>query len=96
MKSSSLLLAAALTLGFGSSAFAQATTPTTPTTVPGSAATTTNGKVATTSDGASISNNRDRLSAGTGTPATMAADNAAERSTKRANRDARKSKIKSK
>jgi len=30
-------------------------------------------------DGASISNNRDRLSPGTGTPATMATDRAVER-----------------
>jgi len=105
MKSSSFLLAALLTLGTGSAALAQTTTPqpasnssvtNTPTTTPGTGATTTNGKVATTADGASISNNRDRLSSGTGTPATMAADNAAERSAKQADRKARKGKMKSK
>lgn len=103
MKSSSLLLAALLTLSTGSVAFAQTTPPqsapgssvtNTPTTTPGTRATTNNGKVATTPDGASISNNRDRLSAGTGTPATMAADNAADRSAKHAERKARKNKMK--
>ncbi|MDO7877257.1 hypothetical protein Q5H93_21100 [Hymenobacter sp. ASUV-10] len=105
MKSSSFLLAALLTLGTGSVAFAQTSPPqsapptsvtNTPTTVPGTRATTENGKIATTPDGANISNNRDRLSSGTGTPATMAADNAAERSAKQAERKARKGKMKSK
>jgi|GEM_PF-2834624 len=36
-------------------------------------------RIATMKDGASISNNRDRLSPGTGTPATMATDRAVER-----------------
>lgn len=100
MKTTAFLAATLLTLGLSTAAFAQtpATTPApTPPSNDTNPMTPSNNQpqVGTTPDGASIANNRDRLSPGTGTPASQVAT-PAERQARRDAKRAQKGKSKSK
>jgi hypothetical protein len=95
MKSSTFLAAALLSLGLSTAAFAQTTpasnAPADNNTNP-TAPSNNQPRVGTMVDGASISNNRDRLSSGTGTPAPparTAAERQAHRDQKAAKRAAK-------
>jgi len=107
MKTTQILLAALFSLGVSGAAVAQSTSGSVP--APSSAprpesVNDTNpmtpaapaDRVATMKDGANISNNRDRLSPGTGTPPSMAIDRRLEQANEDADKRSRKGKVKNK